>query len=254
MWNIVKAGYGALVVILLLMPLLAILPLAFTSSILLAYPIPEFSLRWFDTLFQSDDWRRSIFNSLIVGMSTAVLATVLGTLAALGLSVRFRFFRTLRTIFILPLVVPSVVLGLGMQLLFVRLGLANSYIGLIIAHIVVSVPFVVITVTASLQGIDHRLADAALSLGATPVKAFFHVTLPLARPGILSGAAFALATSFDEVILTLFVAGPNQRTLARRMFSLLRDTVSPEIAAATFLLMVATILVGIVSILSQRRR
>ena len=254
MWNVLRAGYGFLVVIGLMAPLLAILPLAFTSSVFLTYPIPHLSLRWFDVLFASGDWRRSILNSLFVGVCTAGFATVLGTLAALGLRKQFPFSKVLKSIFILPLVVPGVVLGVGMQLLFVRMGLASSYTGLIIAHTVVAVPFVVITVSASLAGIDRGVEDAARSLGATPANVFFLVTLPLAGPGILSGAAFALATSFDEVILTLFVAGPNQRTLARQMFSSLRDNISPEIAAAAFILMLLTVCASLIVGIAMRRR
>lgn len=225
----------------LVAPLIAILPLAFTSSAFLNYPIPSVSLRWFDELITLDAWRRSIANSLIIGGGTAVAATVLGTLSALGLRTRPIFADFLRAVFLLPLVVPAVVLGVGMQIFFVRWGLASTYFGVIIAHTVVAVPFVLVTVSASLQGIDTRVERAAASLGAPPVVVFRRVTLPLALPGILSGAVLAFATSLDEVVLTLFVAGPNQRTLARQMFSTIRENVSPAIAAAAFVIIVGTV-------------
>lgn len=229
------------IVLFLIAPLIAILPLAFTSSVFLNYPIPSLSVRWFDELVTSDAWRRSIVNSLIIGGGTAVAATVLGTLAALGLRAQPIFADFLRAFFLLPLIVPAVVLGVGMQIFLVRLGLVSTYLGVIVAHTVVAVPFVLVSVSASLQGIDSRVERAATSLGAHPIVVLRRVTLPLALPGILSGSVLAFATSLDEVVLTLFVAGPNQRTLARQMFSTIRENVSPAIAAAAFVIIVGTI-------------
>lgn len=241
-----KAVFGTIVVIFLMAPLFAILPLAFTDSIFLNYPIPGFSFRWFHELFTANAWRRSILNSLIIGTGTTLLATSLGTVAALGLrgnsvTLVFSFFRT---VFLLPMVVPAVVLGVGMQLTFARYGLANTYIGVIIAHTVIAIPFVLVNVTAALQGIDRRLENAAASLGASPLIVLQKVTLPLAMPGVVSGAVFAFATSMDEVVLTLFVAGPNQRTVARQMFSTIRENISPAIAAAAFLFIAGTVLIA----------
>ena len=151
------------------------------------------------------------------------------------------------------MVVPAVVLGVGMQLMFAQYDLLNSYTGVIIAHTVVAVPFVVINVLAVLQSVDRRVEQAAASLGAPPYVILQKVTLPLAKPGIISGAVFAFATSLDEVVLTLFVAGPNQRTLARQMFSTIRENISPAIAAAAFVFIVGTILIALVMILTQRK-
>jgi putative spermidine/putrescine transport system permease protein len=249
-----KILFGAAAVTFLLAPLIAILPLAFTSSVFLNYPIPSYSTRWFEELVTADVWRRSIVNSLIIGGGTTVLATMLGTLAAVGLRGRgLPFAAAFRTVFLLPMVVPAVVLGVGMQLLFVRLGLANSYLGVIVAHTVVAVPFVFVNVAASLEGIDQRVERAAASLGASPMTVFRRVTLPLAMPGVISGAVFAFATSLDEVVLTLFVAGPNQRTLARQMFSTIRENISPAIAAAAFLFILGTILVALAALILRRR-
>ena len=250
--KIAKATFATLTVLFLVAPLLAILPLAFTSSVILTYPIPSWSLRWFEELFFADAWRRAIVNSLIIGTGTTLLATVLGTAASLGLRNRLIFFRgTMRTLFLLPMVVPAVVLGVGMQVLLARFGLTNSYLGVIIAHTVVAVPFVVVSVTGALAGIDERVELAAQSLGASPATVFRRVTLPLAMPGVLSGAVLAFATSLDEVVLTLFVAGPNQRTLARQMFSSIRENISPAIAAAAFLFIAATLVIGLVVVLSR---
>ncbi len=256
MARLVKIVFGCLMVVFLVAPLLAILPLAFTSGIFLTYPVPDWSLRWFEELVTAEAWRRSIINSLVIGLGTTLLATVLGTLAALGLRRQgLRFALPLRTLFILPMVVPAVVLGVGMQLLFGQLGLANTYLGVMVAHTIVAVPLVFITVSGAVAGIDRRVELAAESLGASPATVMRKVTLPLAAPGILSGAVLAFATSLDEVVLTLFVAGPNQRTLARQMFSTIRENISPAIAAAALVFIVGTILVGIgVSLLRRRMK
>ncbi|CAG1006444.1 MAG: ABC transporter permease [Rhizobiaceae bacterium] len=246
--------FGGAAMFFLLAPLAAILPLAFTDSVFLNYPMPGYSTRWFSELVTAEVWRRSIVNSLIIGSGTTLLATVLGTLGALGLRGRTSsyLFAFVRTAFLIPMVVPAVVLGVGMQLMFARYNLANSYVGVIIAHTVIAVPFVVINVLAVLQSIDPRLEQAAASLGAAPHTVLARVTLPLALPGIVSGAVFAFATSLDEVVLTLFVAGPNQRTLARQMFSSIRENISPAIAAAAFVFIVGTILVALVLNLSRK--
>jgi putative spermidine/putrescine transport system permease protein len=250
----IRLLFAVAVVVFLIAPLIAILPLAFTSSVFLSYPIPAFSTRWFDELVTAAAWQRSIVNSLIIGGGATLLATVLGTAASLGLRNRhLPLAGVARTLFLLPMVVPAVVLGVGMQVLFVRLGIASSYIGVIIAHAVVAMPFVVVSVTGALSGIDRRVERAAQSLGATPLTVFRRVTLPLALPGVLSGAVLAFATSLDEVVLTLFVAGPNQRTLARQMFSTIRENISPAIAAAAFLFIVGTVAVALILFLMKRR-
>lgn len=250
-----KAIYATLIVIFLIAPLLVILPLAFTSSAFLTYPIPAFSTRWFEELVINSVWSRSIINSLIIAGATTALATTLGTLAALGLRSQDLGIKSqIRTLFLLPMVVPAVVLGVGMQALFVRLGINSTYLSVIVAHTVVAMPFVVISVSGALTGIDRRVERGAQSLGAPPWKVFHLVTLPLAMPGVLSGAALAFATSLDEVVLTLFVAGPNQRTLARQMFSTLRENISPAIAAAAFIIIMGTVLIALALLLTRHKR
>lgn len=250
----IKAIYAVLIMIFLVAPLLVILPLAFTSSAVLTYPIPSFSLRWFRELITNEVWSRTIINSLIIASGTTVLATVLGTAASMGLRHRgVPFQGSIRTMFLLPMVVPAVVLGVGMQVLFVRIGIASTYVGVLVAHTVVAIPFVIISVSGALAGIDGRVERAASSLGASPTTVFRRVTLPLAMPGILSGAALAFAISLDEVVLTLFVAGPNQRTLARQMFSTLRENISPAIAAAAFIIIVGTVVVAVAMLLARRK-
>jgi putative spermidine/putrescine transport system permease protein len=242
-----KLVFASLVIIFLLGPLIAVLPLSFTDSVFLNYPIPGYSTRWFRELIQAESWRLSIVNSLLIGSGTTVLATLLGTLAGLGLrgTRSSLLFSAMRTLFLLPMVVPAVVLGVGMQLMFARYELVNTYLGVIIAHTVVAVPFVLVNVSSALQGVDARLEHAAASLGASPRTVLLAVTLPIALPGIISGALFAFATSLDEVVLTLFVAGPNQRTLARQMFASIRENISPAIVAAAAVFIIGTIVLSL---------
>jgi putative spermidine/putrescine transport system permease protein len=183
-------------------------------------------------------------NSFIVAPSATVLATVLGTLAAIGLTkANFRGKALLMAVLISPMIVPVVVVGVGMYLFFAPLGLANTYAGLIMAHAALGVPFVVTTVAATLQGFNFNLVRASLSLGANPLQTFFRITLPVIAPGVISGALFAFATSFDEVVVTLFLAGADQTTLPRQMFTGIRENISPTIAAlATILIVFSTCL------------
>jgi putative spermidine/putrescine transport system permease protein len=241
-WYFALRGLAVLTLLYLILPVLAIVPLSFSSSTFLVYPIPGWSMRWYQNLIASDEWRMAAKNSFIVAPSATVVATFLGTLAAIGLTkANFRGKALLMAILISPMIVPVVVVGVGMYLFFAPIGLANTYIGLILAHASLGVPFVVTTVAATLQGFNYNLVRASLSLGANPVKTFFRITLPVIAPGVISGALFAFATSFDEVVVTLFLAGANQTTLPRQMFTGIRENISPTIAAlATILIVFST--------------
>lgn len=243
-WYFALRALVVLTLLYLILPVMAIVPLSFSSSTFLVYPIPGWSLRWYQNLVASSEWRMAAKNSFIVAPSATVVATVLGTLAAIGLTkANFRGKGLLMAILISPMIVPVVVVGVGMYLFFAPLGLANTYIGLILAHASLGVPFVVTTVAATLQGFNYNLVRASLSLGANPVKTFFRITLPVIAPGVISGALFAFATSFDEVVVTLFLAGANQTTLPRQMFTGIRENISPTIAAlATILIVFSTCL------------
>jgi len=244
MWYFALRGLAVLTLLYLILPVLAIVPLSFSSSTFLVYPIPGWSMRWYQNLIASDEWRMAAKNSFIIAPSATVVATILGTLAAIGLTkANFRGKGLLMAILISPMIVPVVVVGVGMYLFFAPLGLANTYIGLILAHASLGVPFVVTTVAATLQGFNYNLVRASLSLGANPIKTFFRITLPVIAPGVISGALFAFATSFDEVVVTLFLAGADQTTLPRQMFTGIRENISPTIAAlATILIIFSTCL------------
>lgn len=253
-WYFALRGLAALTLLYLVLPVLAIVPLSFSSSTFLVYPIPSWSMRWYVNLVSSTEWQHAARNSFIVAPSATVLATVLGTLAALGLAkANFRGKAILMAVLISPMIVPVIVVGVGMYLFFAPLGLANTYAGLIMAHAALGVPFVVTTVGATLQGFDGNLVRASLSLGANPTRTFFRITLPVIAPGVISGALFAFATSFDEVVVTLFLAGADQTTLPRQMFTGIRENITPTIAAlATILIVFSTCLLLVLEWLRGR--
>ncbi|MEJ8836325.1 ABC transporter permease [Ramlibacter sp. AN1133] len=252
-WSLRAACVGVLAF--LLVPIIVIVPLSFSDSSFLVYPIPGWSFKWYQNLFTSDDWIRAARNSFIVAPLATVLATVLGTLAAVGLArTDFAFKGALMSLLIAPMVVPIVVVGVATYLFFAPLGLVDSYAGLIIVHAALGAPFVLTTVLATLQGFNHNLVRASQSLGASQLTTFFRVTLPVIAPGVISGALFAFATSFDEVVVTLFLAGPSQVTLPRQMFTGIRENITPTIAAvATLLILFTTSLLLVLEWLRGRR-
>jgi putative spermidine/putrescine transport system permease protein len=238
----------------LLLPVVVVIPLSFNAGSFLTYPLAGWSMRWYIDFATSPRWLPAVANSLLIGSVATVVATALGTAAALGLDrLGGPLRQVLHGIFVLPAVVPVVVIGSSLYALFASVGLTGSYVGLIVAHALLGAPFVVITVSATLAGFDRGLLRAALSLGATPFTAFRVVTLPLIMPGVVSGAIFAFATSFDEIVVTLFLAGPQQRTLPLQMFDGVREQISPTItAAATLLFILSVSLVGAVEMLRRR--
>ena len=257
-----KAGWWlvrlvcVLVLVFLLAPILVMVPLSFSDSSFLAYPIPGWSTKWYTHLFESPEWARATRNSFMVAPAATLIATTLGTLAAVGLSrASFPFKGLLMGILIAPMVVPIVAVGVAAYLYFAPLGLADSYLGLIIVHAALGAPFVLTTVLATLAGFNHNLVRASLSLGETPFNTFFRITLPVIAPGVISGALFAFATSFDEVVVTLFLAGAEQATLPRQMFTGIRENISPTIAAvATLLILFTTSLLLALEWLRGRKR
>ncbi len=244
----------ALVLAFLVLPILVIIPLSFNSGSFLSYPLPGWSLRWYRDFFTAPAWLSSLRNSFIVGGATTVLATTLGTLASVGLvRATFRGKALIMGLLISPLFVPVIIVAVGVYLFYARVGLSSTYTGLILAHTALASPFVVITVNATLQGFDMNLMRAAASLGASPIRAFFQVMLPLIAPGVASGALFAFATSFDEVVIVLFTAGPEHRTLPRQMFDGIRENISPTImAVATILTVISALLLGTLEYLRRR--
>ena len=226
----------------------AIIPLSLSPSELMRLPPTGLSLRWYEELLGSERWMLALRNSLVIGIATTMVATTLGTLAALGLHLgRFRGKAVIIALLTLPIITPSIVTAASLFLAFSLVGISGTLAGLVLAHTVVAVPFVLIAVLAALQGFDSTLLRAAAALGAAPHVAFLRVVFPLIAPGILTGAVFAFATSFDEFIITLFIAGPAQYTLPRQIYASVREFLSPTICAAAVLLFAASVLLLAVS-------
>lgn len=246
--------YSALVFAFLVLPILAVVPLSLNPGSFLVFPEGGLSLRWYRTLAESPQWTHSFANSLKIAVATTLIATPLGTLAAIGLAhTQSRAKPVIVAIISAPLVVPIVVVAVAFYFLFAPLGLVNGPVGLIVAHSALALPFVVIVVHASLHGLDSELLRAASSLGARPVTVLIRILMPLTAPGIAAGAVFAFMTSFDETTVALFIAGPEQRTLPIQMFEGVREQISPAIAAAATLLVIAsTLLLGAAELLRRR--
>ena len=248
----------ALIFFFLIAPIIVIMPLSFNAEPYFTYPMPGYSLRWYEVIFgdspQSILWQRAIKNSVIIGFSATLLATALGTVAALGLSrANFPFKGVVMAVLISPIVVPIVITAVGMYYFYAQIGLASTIPGIILAHTALGVPFVVITVTATLVGFNQNLVRAGSSLGAGPARVFFKVTLPLILPGVVSGALFAFATSWDEIVVVLFLASVEQHTIPRRMWSGIRELIDPTIAAAATLLIFLSILLMVTMEILRRR-
>jgi putative spermidine/putrescine transport system permease protein len=241
-----RTTLGVLVTAILLfmaLPIAIIVILSFSSATYLTFPPPAFGVRWYRAYLGSNEWLAATALSLTVAIAVVVLATVLGTLAALGLARLPRIWRNIASALIVsPLIVPVIVVAIGIYYAYSRYGLVGTPLGLVVGHTCLAVPFVVTGVGASLAGFDRRLERAALSLGATPWGTFRQVTLPLIRPGVLVGALFAFITSFDELVVSLYLSGSGAVTLPRRMWDDLRFAIDPTIAAVSTLTIVLTAL------------
>ena len=245
----------------LIFPILVIIPLSFNSvpfftftQEMLTFDPAGYSLRWYNDFFTNLNWQGAVNNSFIIAIAATLLSTFLGTLAALGLSQRHVPFRTLlMALLISPMIVPLIIAACGMFFFYSRIGLQGTFLGVILAHAALGTPFVVITVTATLVGFDRSLIRAAQSLGASGPTTFFKIIVPLILPGVISGALFAFITSFDEVVVILFVGSYEQRTIPWQMFSGIREQISPTIlAVATLLILVSIALLTTVELLRRR--
>ncbi len=254
--RILVVAFASLILLFLIAPLFIIVPLSFSQDPFFTLPVREYSLRWYQDLFGNPRWLDAMVNSAVAAVLTTALATTLGTLAALGIArPDFPARRVVMALLISPMIVPIVIVAVGSYLFFGQFGLTNTRAGLVLAHTALATPFVVITVTATLSTYDTNLTRAAHSLGASGPSAFFRVTLPMILPGVISGAIFAFATSFDEVVVALFLTAAEQRTLPVQMFSGIRDQINPTImAAATMLLALSILLFAALAVLTRKRR
>jgi putative spermidine/putrescine transport system permease protein len=253
--SVVLLAVTVLVLAFLTLPMLAVLWLSFSPTELLRFPPRGISLRWYADFFANERWVLATRNSLVVASATMAVATVLGTAAALGLHLgRFRGRAVLVALLTLPMVTPFIVTAAAMFFAFSLVGLAGTLPGLVLGHTVVAVPFVLVSVLASLATFDGTLLRAAASLGAPPLMAFRRVLLPRIWPGVAAGAVFAFATSLDEFVITLFLAGPGQFTLPRQMYANVREYMTPTILAAASLLFLASLVLLLVTEALRRRQ
>ncbi|MBN7786842.1 ABC transporter permease [Ponticoccus gilvus] len=245
----------------LITPILVVMPLSFNAENFFTFT-PEmlrfdpegYSLRHYREFFNSSEWQQALKNSLIIAPFATILSVSFGTLAAIGLSsehVPFR--RAIMAILISPMIVPLIISAAGMYFFYSRIGLQGTLFGVVLAHAALGIPFVIITVTATLVGFDRSLTRAAANMGADPVRTFFKVQMPLILPGVISGGLFAFITSFDEVVVVIFVGSARQQTLPWQMFTGLREQISPTIlAVATILVGISILLLTTVEILRRR--
>ena len=230
-----------LVMIWLVIPTLLVIPMSFSASQYLEFPPREWSLRWYQSYFNSTSWMQATATSLKAGLLTALLATPLATMAAYGLHVsRLRHANLLLMLLLTPMVVPVILIGIGVFYAYVKLKLVNSLLGLVLAHSMLAIPVVMLVVASALKTFDLDQELVARSLGASRLKAFWMVTLPQIKFSVVTGAVLAFLTSFDEIIVSLFVSGGPNSTLTRNMFNALRDQVDPTIAAISTLIVLAT--------------
>jgi putative spermidine/putrescine transport system permease protein len=251
----------ALIFLFLMFPILIMIPLSFNAENfftftpgMLRFDPAAYSLKHYQDFFTSNDWQAALWNSLRIAPVATLLAVVFGTLAAIGLSQPHMPFRgAIMAILISPMIVPLIISAAGMYFFYSRLGLQGTYWGVVLAHAALGIPFVIITVTATLVGFDRSLVRAAANLGADPVRTFFKVQMPLILPGVISGALFAFITSFDEVVVVLFVGSASQKTLPWQMFIGLREQISPTIlAVATILVSISVVLLATLELLRRR--
>jgi putative spermidine/putrescine transport system permease protein len=262
-WHYTYLIICGLVFFFLIAPLFVILPLSFNaeqyihfSKGMIALDPDAFSLRWYEDMVYGtkNPWGLAAKNSIIIAFFATIGSTVLGTVAALGLSSRHMPYKAaFMAILISPMIVPLIISGTAIFFFMAKAGLAATFTGIVLAHIILGTPFVVITVTATLTGFDHSVTRAAASLGSNPVNTFMKVTLPLILPGVISGALFAFVTSFDEVVVVMFLAGLENTTIPIQMWVGLREQLSPTIlAVATCLIIMSTLILVSAELLRRR--
>jgi len=231
----------AAIAIFLIAPTLISIPISFTETPSIQFPPVGFSLKWYRAILDSEDWRDATINSLVVATLTAVVSVVLGTLASVSLSrLEFRGKAVIFGILLTPLVTPVIVLSIGTYMVFSRWGISNSLIGLVIAHTSLATPFVIVSTSASLKMMNRNLELAGAGLGASAIRVFYRVTLPLILPGMVSGAIFAFITSWDEVVIATFLTDPETRTVPVLIWGQVRAELNPTMAAVSSILIVVS--------------
>ncbi len=261
LWHYAFRVICGAILVFLITPILVVMPLSFNAEDFFTFT-PEmlrfdpagYSLKHYEDFLTNSDWQGALANSVKIAPAATLLSVSFGTLAAIGLSqphVPAR--RAIMAILISPMIVPLIISAAGMYFFYSRIGLQGTYLGVVLAHAALGIPFVIITVTATLVGFDNSLTRAAANMGANPVTTFFRVQMPLILPGVISGGLFAFITSFDEVVVVLFVGSAGQKTLPWQMFTGLREQISPTIlAVATILVVISIALLTVVELLRRR--
>jgi putative spermidine/putrescine transport system permease protein len=241
-WKWILVGVTTLVAIFLLMPIVFIAALSFGSSQWLIFPPPSWTLRWYQDLFADPRWLESALTSAKVAAIVTVLSVVIGLFASLALTRgTFRGKETLRALFLTPMILPVVVLAVGLYAFFLKIGLNGTLTGFVIAHLVIALPFSIISIGNALEGFDKSIEDAAVLCGASPWEARLRVTLPAIKHGLFAAAIFSFLVSWDEVVLAIFMASPTLQTLPVKIWATLRQDLTPVVAAASTLLVLFTI-------------
>jgi putative spermidine/putrescine transport system permease protein len=246
-------AFCAIVLLYLILPILIIAPMSFSSTRFLTFPPPSLSLRWYQAYIGSPAWMQATQVTLMVALSTVAVATPLGIAAAYAISQsKLRIMRLIHMTLLLPLVVPIIITAVGIFFVYARIGLVATLSGLVLANVMLGLPYVVISVVAGLQSFDATQEMVARSLGMNRLRSFFAVTLPQIKSSVITGAIFAFISAVDETIVALFISGGRYQPLTKRMFTALRDEIDPTIAAISTLMTAVSF--ALLLIASSRKR
>ncbi|MCP4562770.1 MAG: ABC transporter permease [Bosea sp.] len=252
-WRWVLLAVTILTTVFLLLPILFIAALSFGSSQWLIFPPPSWTLRWYDELFADPSWLDAAWTSFRIAVVVAVLSVLIGTLASFALvRGRFRGREALKAFFLTPMILPVVVLAVALYAFYLRVGLDGTVTGFVLAHLVVALPFSILSIGTALEGFDKSIEDAAVLCGATPLEAVLRVTLPAITSGLFSAAIFSFLASWDEVVLAIFMASPSLQTLPVKIWGTLRQDLTPVVAAVSTLLIALTLVLMLLVSLARR--
>jgi putative spermidine/putrescine transport system permease protein len=249
-------GFAIVVMVFLLAPTVIVMPMSFSQSQYLEFPPRQWSLRWYEHYFSSNAWMLATATSLKAGTLTMLVATPLGTMAAYGLyASSLRAASVIFLVLVTPIIVPVILVAIGVFYVYAKIGLVNTLSGLVLAHSILAIPLVVVIVSSALKSFDLNQEMVARSLGANRLKAFFLVTLPQIKFAVVTGALLSFLTSFDEVIIAMFVSGAQNSTLTRNMFNALRDQIDPTIASiSTIMIVVSSALLAATQLMGRSRK
>ncbi|MBU3113231.1 ABC transporter permease [Clostridium lacusfryxellense] len=232
-----------LILLFIILPILVLIPLSFTSLNYFKFPPTGFSLKWYQDFLQNEEWVECFFRSLEVACLTAILAIIIGTLASLAVTrINFKHKKAFMALMVAPMVIPVVIIGVALYNFYAPLKLNNTIMGLVLSHTLIAIPIVFITLTAGLKGVDSNIELAAAGLGSKPIGVFFKIILPQIKPSMLSACLFAFITSLDEITVTIFLSGTKTKTLPIAMWESMRNNITPTIASVSTILIFGTII------------